>query len=277
MDEIVLFAACLFSFSAGLISLLFFLRFKKPFFFHVFLITFAFFLISSESFYVTLHGAITSKVFFCIFGGMLSFVFSYGMISFALDFIQVSSSSRIRKIILIYSAAVFVFAVSLIFIKGIEHPSSILNILGIWIPTTVSVLLGIVFFKRINTGVFKKEKWIIIIISAANLALSFVLHNVPFVFIISVSILIYHVFYRFYFSSPIAKTERSLSPDFIKDFSITKREQEVILALLDGKSNKELAETFFVTQKTIEAHLANIYRKVGVKNRLELFSRLKND
>ena len=277
MDEIILFAACLFSFSAGLISLLFFLRFKKPFFFHVFLITFAFFLISCESFFVTLHGAITSKVFFCIFGGMLSFVFSYGMIGFGLDFIQISPSSRIRKLIPVYSAAVFVFAVILIFIRGIEHPSFILNILGIWIPTTISVLLGIVFFRRINTGIFKKEKWLIIILSATNLALSFVLHSVPFVFIISVSILIYHVFYRFYFSSPIAKTERSLSPDFIKDFSITKREQEVILALLDGKSNKELAETFFVTQKTIEAHLANIYRKVGVKNRLELFSRLKND
>lgn len=237
------------------------------------------FLISAESFFVTLHGAITSRVFFCIFGGMLSFVFSYGMISFALDFIQVSSSSRIRMVILAYSALVFVFAVCLclIFFNKIEHPSFILNILGIWIPATLSVILGIVFFKRINTGVFKKEKWLIIILSAANLALSFVLHSVPFVFIISVSILIYHIFYRFYFSSPTAKTERSLSPDFIKDFSITKREQEVILALLDGKSNKELAETFFVTQKTIEAHLANIYRKVGVKNRLELFSRLKND
>jgi LuxR family transcriptional regulator of csgAB operon len=47
--------------------------------------------------------------------------------------------------------------------------------------------------------------------------------------------------------------------------------------LLDGKSNKELAETLFVSEKTIESHLANIYRKVGVKNRLELFSRLKNN
>ncbi|MBR6295776.1 MAG: helix-turn-helix transcriptional regulator [Treponema sp.] len=277
MDELILFAACLFSFSAALISLLFFLRFKKPFFFHVFLITSAFFLISSNSFYVAVHGAITSRIFICVFGGLLSLIFSYGIVSFSLDFIHVSPASRIRKIVLAYSAAVFVFSLSLIFIKAMEHPSFVLNILGIWVPTAVSVLLGILFFKRINTGVFKKEKWLIIILSLANLVLTFVLHEVPFVFIISVSILIYHIFYRFYFSSPIAKTERSLSPDFIRDFSITKREQEIILALLDGKSNKELAETFFVTQKTIEAHLANIYRKIGVKNRLELFSRLKNN
>ena len=63
----------------------------------------------------------------------------------------------------------------------------------------------------------------------------------------------------------------------IEDFGITKREQEIIVALLHGKSNKELAETLFVSEKTIETHLANIYRKVGVKNRLELFSRLQND
>ena len=276
MDQIILFTACLFSFAAGLISLLFFLRFRKPFFVNVSLITLAFFLISTNSFYVEVYGTITSRIFICILGGFLSLFFSYGIISFALDFVQINTSARIRKIIPLYSILVFALAILLIFITEIEHPSFILNILGIWVPTAVSVLIGLIFYKRINTGIFRKEKWLIIILSIANLALTFVLHSVPFVFIISVSILIYHIFYRFYFSSPIAKTEKTLSPDFIKDFSITKREQEIILALLDGKSNKELAETFFVTQKTIEAHLANIYRKIGVKNRLELFSRLQN-
>ena len=276
MEELILFTACLFSFAAGLISLLFFLRFKKPFFVHVFLITTAFFLISANSFYVAVHGAITSRIFICIFGGLLSLFFSYGIISFALDYIQINPAARIRKFIPLYSIAVFLTSIVLIFISSLAHPSFLLNILGIWIPTAVSVLTGLLFYKRINTGIFRKEKWLIIILSLANLALSFLLHSIPFVFIISVSILIYHIFYRFYFSSPIAKTERSLSEDFIKDFSITKREQEIILALLDGKSNKELAETFFVTQKTIEAHLANIYRKIGVKNRLELFSRLQS-
>lgn len=277
LDELILFIVCMCSFSAGLISLLFFLRFKKPFFVHVSLITLAFLLISTNSFYVAIHGGITSRIFICIFGGFLSLFFSYGIISFALDFIQISPQAKIRKLLPIYSALVFIFAICLIFISSVEHPSALLNIFGIWIPAAVSVLIGIIFYKRINTGIFRKEKWMLIVLSIINLALSFVLHSIPFVFIISISILIYHIFYRFYFSSPITKTEKTLSLDFIKDFSITKREQEIIMALLDGKSNKELAETFFVTQKTIEAHLANIYRKVGVKNRLELFSRLQTD
>lgn len=153
----------------------------------------------------------------------------------------------------------------------------LLNLLGLWIPTGFALLISIIFFKRIDTGVFRKEKWIIIILATLNLVLSFVLHSAPFIFIISISLLVFHVFYHFYFSSPISKTEKTLKDDFIKDFSITKREQEIIIELLNGKSNKELAEALFVSEKTIETHLANIYRKVGVKNRLELFSRLQND
>lgn len=277
LEELILFTACLFSFAAGLISLLFFLRFRKSFFAHVCLIISAFFLIAANSFYVAIYGAITSRLFICIFGGLLSLFFSYGIMSFTLDLIQISPQAKIRKISSIYAATVLVFAICSNFIVNIEHPSFILNILGIWGPAAISVITGLIFNKRINTGIFRKEKWMLIILSIANLILSFILHSIPFVFIISISILIYHIFYRFYFSSPISKTEKTLSEDFIRDFSITKREQEIILALLDGKSNKELAETFFVTQKTIEAHLANIYRKTGVKNRLELFSRLKKD
>lgn len=277
MEEIILFIACLCSFSSVLISLLFFLRFKKVFFFHVLLILLTFFLISTNNFYASIHSPITNRTILCIFGAVLSLCFSYGIISFVFDLIRISPSAPIRKILVIYSGAVFKFAILLIFITRIQNPAQLLNLLGIWIPTGISVLIGLIFFKRIDTGIFRKEKWIIIILAVLNLTLSFILHSAPFIFFISVSILIYHTFYRFYFSSPIAKKEKTLKDDFIKDFSITKREQEIIIALLDGKSNKELAQTFFVSEKTIEAHLANIYRKVGVKNRLELFSRLQND
>ena len=276
MNEIVLFTACLCSFATVLISLMFFLRFKKIFFIHVLMILLSFFLISANSLYVEIYKSIDSRIFLCIFGGALCFCFSYGILNFAFDLIRISPTAVIRKIVMGYAALVFLFAIALIFITQIQSPSSILNIIGIWIPSFLSVLIGLIFYRRIDKGVFHKEKWIFIILAILNISLSFVLHNAPFIFIIFVSLLIYHIFYRFYFSSPISKTEKSIKEEFIKDFSITKREREVILALLDGKSNKELAETLFVSEKTIEAHLANIYRKVGVKNRLELFSRLQD-
>ncbi len=277
MEAIILFFACLFSFAAVLISLLFFLRYKKIFFFHVLLILFSFFLLSTNNLYAAIFSPITDRTILCVFGAFLTLCFSYGIINFTFDLLRISSSASVRKLVSLYSLAVFIFAIVLIFISALEKPALILNILGIWIPTGFSLLISIIFHKRIDTGVFRKEKWIFVFLALLNLILSFILHSVPFIFIISISILIYHIFYKFYFSSPISKTEKTLTEDFIKDFSITKREQEIIIALLDGKSNKELAETLFVSEKTIETHLANIYRKVGVKNRLELFSRLKNN
>ena len=277
MEAIILFFACLFSFAAVLISLLFFLRYKKIFFFHVLLILFSFFLLSTNNLYAAVYSPITDKTILCLFGAFLTLCFSYGIIHFIFDLIKISPSATISKTGSLYSLAVFIFSIVMIFIPALEKPALLLNILGIWIPTTFSLLISIIFHKRIDSGLFRKEKWIIVFLALLNLILSFILHSTPFIFIISISILIYHIFYKFYFSSPFSKTEKTLKEDFIKNFSITKREQEIIIALLAGKSNKELAETLFVSEKTIETHLANIYRKVGVKNRLELFSRLKNN
>ena len=277
MEEIILFLACLFSFAAVLISLLFFCRYKKIFFFHVLLILLSFFLLSTNNLYAAIHSPITDRTVLCVFGAFVTLFFSYGIINFTFDLLHISSSATVRRITCLYSLAVFIFAIILIYISAFKKPAFVLNILGIWIPTGFSLLTSIICHKRIDTGVFRKEKWMIVVLALLNLILSFIVNSVPFIFIISISILIYHIFYRFYFSSPISQTEKTLKEEFIKDFSITKREQEIILALLDGKSNKELAETLFVSEKTIETHLANIYRKVGVKNRLELFSRLKNN
>ena len=277
MEEVILFLACIFSFAAVLISFLFFLRYKKFFFLHVLLILLTFFMLSANNFYALIHSPLTERLPLCILGAFLSLFFSFGIINFTFDVIHISSSATIRKIICGYSLVIFVFAFALIFLTGFSNPAFIINLLGLWIPTGFALLISIIFFKRIDTGVFRKEKWIILVLAALNLVLSFVLHSAPFIFIISISLLVFHVFYHFYFSSPISKTEKTLKDDFIKNFSITKREQEIIVELLNGKSNKELAEALFVSEKTIETHLANIYRKVGVKNRLELFSRLQND
>ena len=277
LEEIILFLACIFSFAAVLISFLFFLRYKKFFFLHVLLILFSFFMISANNFYALIHSPLTERLDICIFGAFLSLFFSFGIINFTFDLIHISSSATIRKLICCYSELIFIFAIALIFIPAISRTAFVLNLCGLWIPTAFSLLISIIFFKRIDTGVFRKEKWIILILALLNLVLSFIVDSVPFIFIISISLLVFHVFYHFYFSSPISKTEKTLKEDFIKNFSITKREQEIIVELLNGKSNKELAEALFVSEKTIETHLANIYRKVGVKNRLELFSRLQND
>lgn len=42
------------------------------------------------------------------------------------------------------------------------------------------------------------------------------------------------------------------------------------MAIADGASNKAAASALFVSTKTIEFHLSNIYRKLGVRSRSQL-------
>jgi DNA-binding NarL/FixJ family response regulator len=51
--------------------------------------------------------------------------------------------------------------------------------------------------------------------------------------------------------------------------TLTPREQQVLRQLATGKSNKEIAEYFYVSTETVKSHVKNIYRKLNIKNRVE--------
>ena len=48
---------------------------------------------------------------------------------------------------------------------------------------------------------------------------------------------------------------------------LTERELEVLTAVARGDRNKEIARTLGVTERTVKAHLTNIYNKLGVDSR----------
>ncbi|MFC5723460.1 AAA family ATPase [Streptomyces gamaensis] len=51
---------------------------------------------------------------------------------------------------------------------------------------------------------------------------------------------------------------------------LTDGERRVALLARDGASNREIAEALFITSRTVEMHLTNVYRKLGVRGRAEL-------
>jgi len=53
-------------------------------------------------------------------------------------------------------------------------------------------------------------------------------------------------------------------------YGLTKREVQIIGALVDGQTNKDIAGTFGISEYTVKHHLTNIYDKLGVYNRVEL-------
>jgi two-component system, NarL family, nitrate/nitrite response regulator NarL len=54
------------------------------------------------------------------------------------------------------------------------------------------------------------------------------------------------------------------------DFGLTARERQIVSAVVNAYQNKEIAEKFAISEKTVKHHLTNIFNKVGVSNRLEL-------
>ena len=56
---------------------------------------------------------------------------------------------------------------------------------------------------------------------------------------------------------------------------LTTRETEVLRLLADGLTNREIAARLFISQKTVGAHMAHIYAKLGVHSRVEAAGRAR--
>jgi|GEM_PF-4243400 len=63
-------------------------------------------------------------------------------------------------------------------------------------------------------------------------------------------------------------------PDFAKTWGLTARETEIARLIVEGKSNSEIAERLFISTKTVESHLSNIFRKMDVTSRVQIVSRI---
>src|SRR5712691_4177220 len=53
------------------------------------------------------------------------------------------------------------------------------------------------------------------------------------------------------------------------DHTLTQREHGVLELLAEGKSKRGIAQSLFLSEKTVKAHLAAVFRKLGVSNRTQ--------
>ncbi|WML58337.1 response regulator transcription factor [Neobacillus sp. PS2-9] len=54
------------------------------------------------------------------------------------------------------------------------------------------------------------------------------------------------------------------------DSVLTGREKEVLLCLVKGMNNKEIAQSLYISDKTVKIHVSNIFKKLGVKSRSQV-------
>jgi DNA-binding NarL/FixJ family response regulator len=52
--------------------------------------------------------------------------------------------------------------------------------------------------------------------------------------------------------------------------TLTPRELEVVVCIVRGSSNRDIAQEFQLSEETVKRHISNIFEKTGVSTRLEL-------
>jgi|GEM_PF-6802542 len=66
-----------------------------------------------------------------------------------------------------------------------------------------------------------------------------------------------------------------ISDSFIEKFLITIREKEIIDLLTKGLTYKEIGSKLFISERTVNNHITNIYQKCSVNNKIDLINLIK--
>lgn len=78
------------------------------------------------------------------------------------------------------------------------------------------------------------------------------------------------VFKKYSDNTPDKKIEE---PD--DDLKLTSREIEVVRLIAEGLTSHQMAEKLLISARTVETHRANLLKKVGVKNAIELVKKIE--
>ena len=73
-----------------------------------------------------------------------------------------------------------------------------------------------------------------------------------------------------FFTRRISTHDEKPKPE--EEYKLTKREQEILEMLSQGKSNKEIAEKLFLSERTVIGHKSNLLSKTQCKNTLCLIT-----
>ncbi|MEK6794788.1 MAG: helix-turn-helix transcriptional regulator [Spirochaetota bacterium] len=79
------------------------------------------------------------------------------------------------------------------------------------------------------------------------------------------------IYLIYYLSKP---KNRRIIHDFLKAHHITKREEDIIDLLIEGRTNKNISDLLSISPNTVNNHIANIYQKTKAKSRVDLMNLL---
>ena len=112
-----------------------------------------------------------------------------------------------------------------------------------------------------------------------------VLHNYPVLITLLITSSLFLVAIYFQINEKKFLSLSSQIKDLSKDKSaelstlvdeLTERQREVYDLIISGKTNKEIMTELFIEQSTLKTHINQIYKKLNIKSRRELKSKINN-
>ncbi|MGN1317562.1 MAG: helix-turn-helix transcriptional regulator [Lachnospirales bacterium] len=61
----------------------------------------------------------------------------------------------------------------------------------------------------------------------------------------------------------------------VEKYQLTKREEDVLIKLMEGKDNNEICSELIISTNTLKKHILNIYRKMDINNRVQMFKMVR--
>ena len=203
--------------------------------------------------------------------------------------------SKVFKVILSTTTSSLYFIFSIIELITNLKLFYITSIIVFFISLSLNIIIGGCYIKNVKDSLLQKVILLLGILTIVflpffmfDMILSFMGINItikisditmPFFYLWWNIIMLGYFFWYFSrlnnkeASSPsIIEVEQSLN---VKNFHLTKRESEIVDYILQGKSNRDIATMLHISLNTVNNHVANVYEKTDVKNRVELVNIIK--
>jgi DNA-binding CsgD family transcriptional regulator len=85
-----------------------------------------------------------------------------------------------------------------------------------------------------------------------------------------------HLSYRLYWERRHASSKKLTVPQAAAKFELTKREETVLGLLIAGMDNSDICKKLVISVNTLKKHVLNIYRKLGIRNRIQLYKMIRD-
>lgn len=86
-----------------------------------------------------------------------------------------------------------------------------------------------------------------------------------------------HISYRIArdFDHDVKREEKLTIKETVEKYQLTKREETILGFLMDGADNMQICDELVISLNTLKKHIMNIYRKLGIRNRVQLFKMVR--